>query len=156
MAYPDNKNFLSFFIPNIPLATTTSVPLREIDIGAASSTHGEFICVKPCKIRRFQFTLTGEVAGGTSVAPTVVFKKHPTPLSSSGSSTLCTLTVPDATAIGITVYKEINPVSMAVGDSIEISWTVGTGTPTGMGFQSFICEEDPETNANNSEMLASV
>jgi len=84
-----------------------------------------------------------------------VFKKHPTPLSSSGSSTLCTLVIPDATAIGKTVYKAIAPVNMAVGDSIEISWTVGTGTPTGMGFQSFICEDDPEVPANNSDMIAS-
>lgn len=155
MSYLKQGNYLAYFVPNIPLATTTSVPLREIDIGAASSTHGEFLCVKPCKIKQFQFTLTGEVAGGTVTAPTVVFKKRPTPLSSSGQTTLCTLTVPDATAIGKTVYKAITPTSMEVGDSIEVSWTVGSGTPTGMGFQSFICEDDPETEANNSDMIAS-
>lgn len=155
MAYDKQGNFLQYFVPSIALATTTSVPLREIDIGAASAVHGEFLCVKQCKIRQFQFTLSGELAGGTSAAPTVVFKKRPTPFSSSGQTTVCTLTIPDATAIGKTVYKLVSPVAMAVGDSIEVSWTVGTGTPTGMGYQSFICEDDPETNANNSDMIAS-
>lgn len=155
MAYTSKGNYLNYFVPSIALATTTSVPMREIDIGAASGTHGEFLCVKPCRIQQFQFTLSGELAGGTSVAPTVVFKKRPTPFSSSGQSTVCTLTVPDATAIGKTVYKVVTPVTMSVGDSIEVSWTVGTGTPTGMGYQSFICEDDPETPANNSDMIAS-
>lgn len=155
MSYVKQGNHLKYFVPNIALATTTSVPLRAMDIGAASAVHGEFLCVKPCRIRQFQFTLTEEVAGGTSAAPTVVFKKRPTPLSSSGQTTLCTLTIPDATAIGKTVYKLITPANMAVGDSIEVSWTVGTGTPTGIGLQSFICEDDPEVEANNSDMIAS-
>lgn len=156
MAYPQQGSFLRYFVPNIKLAENAAEELKCMDIGAASAVYGEFLCVHPCRIKQFQFTLTEEVAGGTSVAPTVVFKKHPTPLSSSGSTTLCTLTIPDATAVGKTVYKLITPVSMAVGDSIEISWTVGTGTPTGQGLQSFICEDDPELPANNSDMVASV
>ncbi len=44
---------------------------------------------------------------------------------------------------------------MQEGDSVEISWTVGSGTPTGMGFAAFICNEDPNTPANNSDMIES-
>lgn len=155
MSYDRENSHLGYFVPNIPLALNAAEVLKEVDIGASSGTHGEMICVKSCKIKQFQFVLTGEVAGGTSVAPTVVFKKHPTPLSSSGASTLCTLTIPDATAVGKVVYKAISPVAMSVGDSIEISWTIGTGTPTGMGHYAFICEDDPEVAANNSDMIAS-
>lgn len=154
--YVQKASHLRHFVPYIALATTTSVPLREVDIGAASASHGELICVRQCTVTQLQFTMTGEVAGGTSVAPTVVFKKRPTPLSSSGQSTVGILTVPDATAIGKTVYKAVTPVVFQVGDSMEISWTIGTGTPTGMGVYSFICEEDAETPANNSDMILSV
>ena len=153
--YTQEGSHLAFFVPNIKLAENAAEVLKCIDIGASSAIAGEYLCVKACKIKRFQFTMTEEVAGGTSVAPTVVFKKHPTPLSSSGSSTLCTLTIPDGTAVGKTVYKDISEVVMAVGDSIEVSWTVGTGTPTGQGLASFVCHEDPETSANNSDMIAS-
>lgn len=156
MAYPNQGNYLNYFIPNIPLASATAVPLREIGLASASASHGEFICVQPCKIMQLQFLLAGESAGGTTTAPTVVFKKRPTPLSATGQTTLGVLTIPDATAVGKLVYKPIAPISMAVGDSVEISWTAGVGTPTGKGLASFICEDDPEVPANNSRMLASV
>ena len=128
---------------------------NAIDIGASSGTAGEAYCVKPCYVRRIGFLLTEELAGGTSVAPTVVFKKNPTPLSSSGASTLGTLTIPDATAVGKLVYKDITPVAFTVGDALEVSWTVGTGTPTGIGHAVWIVDEDPETAANCSDMIAS-
>lgn len=153
--YTDKKGHLAFFVPNIPVAEDAAKVLKEIDIGASSADHGEFICVRPCVLRRFSFTLAGEAASGTSVAPTVVFTKRPTPLSSSGETVVCTLTIPSGTAIGKTVYKDVTPVTMAIGDSIEVSHTIGTGTPTGMGFAAFEVSEDPETAANNSDMIAS-
>lgn len=145
----------SFFKPLALLAAATVVIDGEIDIGASSSTHGELLCFRQCILRRCMFMLTSELAGGSSVAPTVVFKKHPTPLSASGASTVCTLTVPDQTAVGKVVYKDITPVSFVPGDAIEISWTVGTGTPTGIGMWFIEVEDDPETAANQSDMIAS-
>ena len=102
-----------------------------------------------------QFTLTSEVAGGTSVAPRVIFTKRPTPLSATSEVIIGTVIVPDATAVGKTVYKLIDPVNFAVGDSIELSHVIGTGTPTGQGVYSFVCHDDPEVNLNNSDMIAS-
>lgn len=153
--YTKNGTHLNFMVPSIQLAENAAEVLKEIDIGAASGTLGDFLVVRPCVVKRFQFTLSGEAASGTSVAPTVVFKKRPTPQSATNASTLCTLTIPSGTAIGATVYKDIADVALAVGDSVSISWTVGTGTPTGMGFQSMICMEDPEVPGNNSEMILS-
>lgn len=154
MAYPEQGSHLSYFIPNIPLALNAAEVLKEVDIGASSGDHGELICIKPCHIKRFQFTLTGEAASGTVTAPTVIFTKRPTPLSATGESVVCTLTIPSGGAIGKTYYKDVD-VAMAVGDSIEVSWTVGSGTPTGMGCYSFVCHNDPEVAGNNSDMVAS-
>ncbi len=154
MSYVNQKGH-TYLIPNIPLATTTAGVLREMDIGASSADHGEMICVRPCKVVGISFIMVGELAGGTSAAPTVVFTKRPTPLSATAEAVIGTLTIPDATAIGKTVYKPVTPVSLAVGDSVEISHTVGTGTPTGIGFWGIELNDEPEDPANNSDMVLS-
>lgn len=156
MAYPQSGNHLSYFIPNIPVAANAAEVLKEMDIGAASADHGELICIRPCVVKQIGFVLAGEAASGTTTAPTVVFTKRPTPLSATGESAVGTLTIPSGTAIGKIVYKNLSaPVTFAVGDSMELSHTVGVGTPTGMGCYFFVCDEDPEVAGNNSDMIAS-
>lgn len=154
--YTEKANHLAFFVPNIPVALNAAEVLKEMDIGASSADHGELVCIRSCRVTQIQFTLTGEAASGTTTAPTVIFTKRPTPLSATSESVVGTLTIPSGTAIGKTVYKKLSsPVDFAVGDSMELSHTVGVGTPTGTGVYSFICDEDPEVPANNSDMLAS-
>jgi hypothetical protein len=155
MAYENRKPHLAFFVPLITLAQNAAEVLKEQDIGAASADHGELICVRPCTVVRCGFTLTSELAGGSSVAPRVVFTKRPTPLSATGEAVVGTVIVPDATAVGKSVYKNVTPVHFAVGDSMEISHVIGTGTPTGQGVYWFECCEDPEVPANNSDMIES-
>lgn len=155
MSYESRGNHLNFFVPIITLAQNAAEVLKEVDIGASSADHGELLCVRPCRVVRLMFTLTSELAGGTSAAPYVVFTKRPTPLSASGEAIIDTVICPDATAIGKTVYVDCTPTAFAIGDSMEISHVVGTGTPTGQGVYSFICEEDPETADNNSDMVES-
>lgn len=153
--YEKYGNDMAFFKPNIPLAVTDSGVYQEMDIGASSADHGEVVCVRPCVVKQLLFIMTGEVAGGTSVAPTVIFTKRPTPLSSSGEAVIGTLTIPNATAVGKVVYKNITPVKFNVGDSVEISHTIGTGTPTGQGHWAMVCEESPEEPGNNTDMVES-
>lgn len=152
MAYAQSGGALNYFLPNIPLATTTAGVMREMDIGASSGDHGELICIKACTLRLAGFIMTGEVAGGTSVAPTVIFKKRPTPLSATGETTVSTLTIPDATAVGSAIVDSDLAVEFEVGDSLEISWTIGTGTPTGLGHWFIECEDKPEVIGNNTEV----
>lgn len=156
MSYPKKAGHLAFMVPNIPLATTTAGVLREIDIGAASSDHGEFVCIYPVWVLQTQFTVTGEVVAGTTTAPTVIFTKRPTPLSATGESVISTLTIPDGTAVGATIFEDISDdiLTLEVGDSIEVSWTVGVGSPTGMGHASMICAPDPEYSGNNTGLTA--
>ncbi len=156
MAYTEKGTHLNFFVPNIPLANNAAEVLKEVDIGASSADHGELICVRRCMVRQLQFTLTGEAASGTSVAPTVIFTKRPTPLSATSESAVGTVTVASGGAIGKTYYKLLaSPIQFNVGDSMEISHVVGTGTPTGMGHYSFICEEVLEQPTNESDMVLS-
>lgn len=154
MAYPFKGNHLSFFTPIITLAQNAAEVLKEIDIGASSADHGELVCVRSCYVTQCGFALTSEAASGTDVAPTVIFTKRPTPLSSSGESVVATVTVASGGAIGKVYYENNTPVLFNVGDSMEISHTIGTGTPTGQGVYYFICDEDPEIPANNSDMVA--
>ncbi len=145
----------SFFKPLALLAAVTVVVDGEVDIGASSGDHGELLCFRSCYLKRCAFMLTSEAASGTSVAPTVIFTKRPTPLSASSEAVACTLTIPSGTAVGKVVYKDITPVAFVPGDSLEISWTVGTGTPTGIGMWWIEVSEDPETAANQTDMIAS-
>lgn len=153
--YPQHGNLLEFFRPKMAVAANDTKPLCAIDIGAASADHGEWVCIKPCVVHKLLFAVTLEVAGGTSAAPQVVFTKRPTPGSATGEAVMGTLTIPDATAIGKTVYKNITPVAFDVGQAIEISHVVGTGTPTGMGDGDVVASESPEQPGNNSNMIAS-
>lgn len=156
MSYTHTKaNYLAFFSPIITLAQNAAEVLKEIDIGASSGDHGELLCVKNCRVNRLQFTLTSEAASGTSVAPRVVFTKRPTPLSATGETVIGTVIVPSGTAVAKTVYLDIDPVEFAVGDSLEVSWVIGTGTPTGQGVFSVECSESEETPANNADMIES-
>lgn len=155
MAYTDKGTHLNFFVPIITLAQNAAEVLKEVDIGAASADHGELLCVRSCKVNRLMFTLTSEAASGTSVAPNVIFTRRPTPLSATSEAVVETLVVPSGTAIGKTVYLDIEPVEFAVGDSMEISHVIGTGTPTGQGVYSFECFAIDELPDNNSDMIES-
>ena len=155
MSYVENGGFADFFAPMMAVAANDTKPACAIDIGASSGTHGEWVCIKPCSVQRLLFAVSLEAASGTTTAPTVVFKKRPTPGSSTSESTLGTLTIPSGTAIGVTVYKDITPVSFAVGQSIQVSWTIGVGTPTGQGNADIEASYSPEYYGNNSNMLAS-
>lgn len=154
--YDTKGGLLCFFQPSILLAQNAAEVLKNIDIGASSADHGEYICFRACIVKELHFTMTEEAASGTSVAPTVVVTKRVTPLSSSGAVSVATITVPTGTAIGKIVRKKVTtPVRFAPGESMHIAWVIGTGTPTGIGTFSALFEESPETLANNSDMVES-
>jgi hypothetical protein len=152
--YTEKGSHLNFFVPLITLAQNAAEVLKEVDIGAASGSQGELICVRPCYVVQCGFVLTSEAASGTVTAPTVVFTKRPTPQSATGAAVVSTVTVASGLAIGRAPYENCTPVKFNVGDSMEVSWTVGSGTPTGQGVYYFICDDSAENEANNSDMIA--
>lgn len=155
MSYEKQGNLMSFFVPVMAVAANATKPLATIDIGASSADHGEYVCVRPCFVNRVQAAVTIEAVSGTTTAPTVIFTKRTAYAVSSGEAVIGTLTLPSGTAIGKTVYKDITPVAFAVGEIIELSHTVGVGTPTGMVNADVLAEFDPEIAGNNSNMIAS-
>jgi|SRR3990167_4586880 len=155
MSYMQQFGSDAFFRPLSLLNAANVIVQGEVDIGAASGDHGELICFRQCLVKRVAFCLTSEAASGTSTAPTVIFTKRPTPLSATGEAVIGTLIVPSGSAVGKVIYKDITPVVFQPGDSLEISWTVGVGTPTGIGMWYVECNDDPEMAANQSDMIAS-
>jgi len=156
MAYTEQAT--NYLIPTqgifVDADTVVKTVTQEIDIGATGADHGEMLCVKPCTVYRLQFTLVSEASSGTTTAPTVLFKKRPTPASATGETTMGTLVILSGAAIGTTTFLDITPTKLAVGDAVEISHTVGVGTPTGKGFWSMLASDSPEDNRNNSELTA--
>lgn len=148
MAYPQKASHLAFFSPD------AAAPVIVIDVGAASANAGELSCNLSCRVKRVMFHVTDEAIGGTTTAPTVVFTKRPTPNSATSESVVATLTLPDTTAIGETIYADVD-VAFDIGDVMEISHTVGVGTPTGQGIAAFVCELSEEVTGNLSEVTAS-
>jgi hypothetical protein len=156
MSYPKMGNRLAFFEPIMVVAANDTKPLCAVDIGAANATHGEFVCVVPCVIRSAKFSVTKEAVVGTSTAPYVVLKHYPTPGAGGSATTVATITIPDATAVGKVVYKESLSQVCAVGDVIQISHVIGTGgSVAGQGNVDWYCEFDPEVAGNNTDMSAS-
>lgn len=155
MGYPQEGLRGNFFEPIMASAANDTHPLAAIDLSAAAGSHGEFLCMRACTLRQFEAGVVLTAVVATTTAPTIVFKKRPTPGSSSGQSTVATLIIPDATAIGKVLYKLVTPVPMAVGDSIEISWTQAVGSAAGKASVSWRADFAPEVEANNSDEIAS-
>jgi len=154
MSYTTKGSHLSFFTPIITLAQAAAEVLKEMDIGATAADHGELVCIRSCFVTQCGFALTSEAASGTSAAPTVIFTKRITPLSATGEAVVATVTVATGSGIGKVAYENNTPVKFNVGDSMEISHTIGVGTPTGQGVYYFICDESADVASSNSDMIA--
>lgn len=124
---------------------------------ASAAEHGEFLVMKRCALRRISFCVTTAVSA-TTTAPVVTFTKRVTPGSATGSSTIGTLTIPDTTAIGKVVYKDIEPVELNVGDSVLLNHTTqatGSGSPAGAGYYGFEVYPLGENISEQSDAVAS-
>lgn len=155
MAYPNHGSFLKYFHPNQVIAGTGTKPMAAINTAAANGTHGEYICVLPCTVKRLQATVTLATVS-TSVLPVITASKCTLPNAGGTVSTVGTLSIPDASSVGQTIYKPDLAVAFLPGQALQIKWTVGTGgSVAGEVVFSALCEEDPETYANNTLMIAS-
>lgn len=157
MSYNLQNSSLGYFTP-----FGGATPFANINTASASASNGELICQRQCDVERIQFTVTTAIAASTT-PPTIVFSKRPTAGSATGAAVIGTLTLPNGTAAGTVIYKDIlvagvqpNVKNIQVGQSVEIAWTVGVGSPAGIGVAGFVCSEDPEIPANNAKMVASI
>lgn len=114
-----------------------------------------FTVLEQCQVSQLYFAIsTATVSTGDIV---VAFKRRPTLGSSSGEVTIGSLTIPSGVAAGRVYYKYVDPVVCAAGEQIVIEVTTaaaGMGAAgNGQGF--FSAQQDPETDANNSDMVES-
>lgn len=102
------------------------------------------------------FTITRLLALVTVIADaamTVTVTRRILVGSDTGAVAVGTLTVPDTTAAGKCVYKNITPMDLDVGDELKLVVSnTGTSTAFQLGVEGF---PRPETAANQADLVAS-
>lgn len=156
MSYTNNRgNWLQFFTPNLVIAGNSTKPLAAINIAAANATHGEFICVVPCTIRMAQATVILNTVSTTTV-PVITLTKYTLPGAGGTSTVIDTISVPNGSTLGQTLYVKDLSTSFVPGQVIQVKHTLGTGgSVAGEVVVSCVCEEDPEVPGNESLMVLS-
>lgn len=135
----------------------TNAFLTGANLAATAADWAEIHCHHPVQVRRISFGVTTAVTAGTT-APTVTVYRRPTAGSNSGQVLLGTLTIPNGTAAGSVVYKELESVRVKAGEGLAFRVNVQAtdgGTAAGIGFAGALIELDPEAPANQSLMIAS-
>ena len=151
MSYERGSNLLEYFMP----LGSSALDLESVDASAA--VHGEYVCVKRCKLKRFMFVVSVLVAADTT-APVVEANRRPTLGSSSGEVLIDQITIPDATAAGTVMYVDVDPVTFEVGDGLafeHVTQAADAGTAAGDGYYGALFEDDPEVVGNESNMTES-
>lgn len=133
-----------------------TAPLAEEDFSAAAAVQGEWLILKRCTIKRITFYVTATIAA-TTTAPVVTFRRRLAYAVSSGQSTIGTLTMPDTTAVGKILYKDVTPVTFNVGDTITLDNTQASvgGGASGKGIYGFEIDPAPEYKLNEGDMVLS-
>jgi len=108
-----------------------------------------------CQVDQLFFAISTSVVSSGNVV--VTFKRRPTLGSTSGEVTIGTLTMPSGAAAGKVYYKAVAPVVCLAGEQIvvEVTTAAAGGSAAGNGQGFFDAEQDPETNANNPDMVLS-
>jgi hypothetical protein len=144
-----SKDYGQYFIPKAAHSAET--------LTAAAAVHNGMICVKKCVVTKIMFVITTLTATDT-VAPKVEFNHRPTIGSATGETALGVLTIPDGSAVGKVIYKEIDPVAFEPGEELSFEHTVqGTdgSSAAGAGYYAVEFDDSPEYDGNLSNMVAS-
>jgi hypothetical protein len=131
--------------------------LTAANLAATAADWAEIHCHHPVQVRRISFGITTAVTAGTT-APQVTVYRRPTAGSNSGQVLLGTLIIPNGTAAGSIVYKELESVRVKAGEGLAFRVNVQAvdgGTAAGLGFAGALVEMDPEYPGNQSLMIAS-
>lgn len=151
MSYPERGSYFEFFTP------IGSGTLDSHDLSDVAAINGGAICHRRCRVTAILFLVTTQVAANTT-APTVTFRKRPTPGSSSGQSTVGVLTFPDGTAAGKIVRKAVSPVEFKAGDELTFDHTVAaadSGTAAGEGYYQVEAQAVSEVPGNEGDYVTS-
>lgn len=114
-----------------------------------------YVALMPIKVKRIMLKITAATVSSGNIV--VVAKKRPTIGSATGEVTIGTITIPTAIAANVIYYKDVTGVVCAQGDEIcfDVTTAAAGGGNAGSALPMIEAEEDPETPANNSNMVAS-
>jgi hypothetical protein len=133
--------------------------LREAAAPGAMSVSGTGLAtpvlnvMSQCAVNRLVFTVLTSPTGGT--APILQFYFRPTPASTSGQVTLGTMTIPDATAIGKVVYKDVSPDANILTVGGQVCCCCSTADTVGTGYWGIEATDSPANAKAVSIMIAS-
>jgi len=137
----------------------TSMGLVQVGTGAtddlsAAAVHTYSYAVKEqvCVRRLCVLVTTAAVSGGTDAI--IEFNARPTFGSAASEVALGTVTIPDGTAAGQIIFKDISPTDLFPGGELSFEITTAAGT-SGNALYGVIGNLDPEAAANQSQMTAS-
>ena len=131
--------------------------LTGANLAATAADWAELHCHIPVQVKRITFGVKTAVTAG-NVAPTVTVYQRPTSGSNSSQVLLGTLTIPNGTAAGSIVYKDLESVRIKAGQGLAFrvnTQATDNGTAAGVGFPGALILLDPEYPVNQALMVAS-
>lgn len=130
------------------------LPSNLVALTSAAVVQSFVVCDQMQVNELFFVVSTAVVSSGNVV---LTFKRRPTIGSASGEVTIGTLNIPGGAAVGKCYYKRVTPVVCAVSEQIVVEVTTaaagGGAAGNGMGFVR--ADSDPETEANNADLILS-
>ena len=128
-----------------------------LNLAASAALYAGYGVHQPIALNRISFLVTTLVTAG-SVAGQVGFVQYPTYASTTNSVSLGVLTIPNATAVGTVVYKDISYVQLNAGNELAVwikTQAVDSGNATGAGFPGFTFEPAPDSVGDQTNLLLS-
>lgn len=118
---------------------------------ASTGQKGEYAAVAgQVEVSRIALCVSTSLGAGNAV---VEIRLRPTVGSATSEAAIATLTIPASTAAGKVIYKDLNQVVLAPGQSLSLQVT--SASAAGAVLLGFLSSEDPEYKANISSMIAS-
>jgi len=133
------------------IRTVSPLAAGEIDL-ASTGVVQYFVLSDSAKVTRcIAMVSTALVSTGAVV---LSFYQRPTHGSTSGEVLIATLTVPAATAVGSSLYKDVAGVTVQAGQEVVVK-VVTAATTSGKCILNFVGDEAPEIAANLSKLTLS-
>lgn len=129
-----------------------------MNLAAAAASYGGYYVMRPVSLKRVMMFISTQVTAGTT-APAFAVYSAPTVGSTSGATSLVTLTIPNGTTAGAVVYKDLSDSTRVnAGNELLIYHSVAaadSGTAAGVGFVGLLFEDSPDADANQSALVKS-
>lgn len=139
------------------LAPVDTSAKNYVNLVGSTGVVGEFAVVRRCSVKRLVLWLKVASVDET-VSAVVTYRLRPTFGSATGQTSLGTITVPTAQAIGTVLYKDIQNVTVPAGYTIAFDLTTA-GTSAGSAAGTALCFVDlqptSEDEKNETNMVKS-